>query len=259
MKDALNAETIARFVEIRQNSHSTSVLKSSTEKWIERVLALIFPQLSKKIDCANKAVEEDILAVWDDFRALETMVGYQNLELQEAAESLLAIRDLLLTDAQAALEGDPAAQSLDEVIIAYPGFRALAHFRVAHALQLKGYPLIPRIITERAHHETGIDIHPGAKIGQSCFIDHGTGVVIGETAVVGTNVKIYQGVTLGALSVSKDLANTKRHPTVEDHVVIYANSTILGGDTVIGAHSIIGGNAWVTQSVPPHSFIKRQP
>ncbi len=259
MKEVLNAETVAKFVDIRQNSHSTSVLKSSAEKWIERVLALIFPQLSKKIECSGEAVEEDITAIWHDFRNLESMVDHQNLSLQEAAERLLEIREVLLTDAQAAFEGDPAAQSLDEVIIAYPGFRALAHYRVAHALHQKGYPLIPRIITERAHHETGIDIHPGATIGPCCFIDHGTGVVIGETAVVGSNVKIYQGVTLGALSVSKDLANTKRHPTVEDHVVIYANSTILGGETVIGAHSIIGGNAWVTQSVPPHSFIKRQP
>jgi serine O-acetyltransferase len=259
MKDELSAETIAQFVEIRANSHSTSVLKTKTEHWIVRVLSLIFPEFSLSIDCHGSAVINDFQELWEEFSEIERLLGYQRLTLQVAADELLKVRTILLADAKAALDGDPAAQSIDEVILAYPGFRALAFYRVAHTLHGFGYPLIPRIITERAHHETGIDIHPAATIGPSCFIDHGTGVVIGETAIVGSNVKIYQGVTLGALSVSKDLANTKRHPTVEDNVVIYANSTILGGDTVIGANSIIGGNSWVTASVPPNSFIKRQP
>ena len=259
MKDELSAATIAKFIEIRQNSHVTSVLKSATEQWTARVLSMIFPEFSPFIDCHGSAVTADIESIWHDFVIIETLLNFHSFTLQEAADELLNVREMLLLDAQAALDGDPAAQSIEEVILAYPGFRALAFYRIAHALQVRGYPLIPRIMTERAHHETGIDIHPGAVIGCRCFIDHGTGVVIGETAVVGANVKIYQGVTLGALSVSKHMANTKRHPTVEDHVVIYANATILGGETVIGANSIIGGNSWVTASVAPNSFVKREP
>lgn len=260
MNEELSAETIACFVEIRQGSHMTSMLRTRTEQWTDRVLSLIFPEFSQTIDCETSAVTEDLVTIWKDLGLLQELIGHSSLvTIQQAAEDLLDIREMLVQDAQAAFDGDPAARSLDEVILAYPGFRALAHYRLAHLLLNRGYPLIPRIITEKAHHETGIDIHPGAKIGPRCFIDHGTGVVIGETAVVGTDVKIYQGVTLGALSVSKSLANTRRHPTVEDHVVIYANSTILGGQTVIGSHSVIGGNSWVTESVPPNSFIRKQP
>jgi len=259
MKEGLTHETISKFVEIRQNNRSTSVLKKRTELWIERVLSLIFPEFSQSIDCDDSAVKVDLQSIWNDFTDIQELIGFRSLTLQEAANDLLAIREILLTDAQAAFDGDPAARSIDEVIIAYPGFRALAHYRIAHALSLRGFPLIPRIITEKAHHETGIDIHPGAVIGHRCFIDHGTGVVIGETTIIGSDVKIYQGVTLGALSVSKELANIKRHPTVEDHVVIYANSTILGGETIVGAHSVIGGNSWVTESVPPNSLIRKQP
>lgn len=258
MKDELTSQTIATFIEIRKNSRSIAELKAKTERWCERVLALIFPQLSSEIDCDGEAVANDFDTLWQEFEEIEQLLSHSKLTLQQAADHLLEIRELLLKDAQAALEGDPAATSLDEIILAYPGFRALAFYRLAHVLSQHGYPLIPRIITERAHHETGIDIHPAAKIGASCFIDHGTGVVIGETAVVGEHVKIYQGVTLGALSVSKELANTKRHPTVEDHVVLYANATVLGGDTTIGARSTIGGNTWITSSVPPDSFIKKE-
>ena len=260
MNEDLSSETIQRFVKIRQESHVTSELRTKTEQWADRVLSLIFPEFTQSIDCRDTAVQTDIVDIWNGLLDLQNILGFESPStLQSAAEDLLAIREILLQDAQAALDGDPAAKSLDEVIIAYPGFRAMAHYRLAHLLLNRGYPLIPRIITEKSHHETGIDIHPGAVIGPRCFIDHGTGVVIGESAVIGTNVKIYQGVTLGALSVSKALANTKRHPTVEDDVVIYANSTILGGETVIGSRSVIGGNSWVTESVPPDSFIKRQP
>lgn len=163
--------------------------------------------------------------------------------------------DTLMADAQALLAGDPAARSLYEVIRAYPGFYAVALYRMAHTLHRLGVPLLPRLITEHAHGKTGIDIHPGAVIGPEFCIDHGTGVVIGETARIGQRVKLYQGVTLGALSVTKDLAAVTRHPTIEDDVIIYAGATILGGDTVIGAGSIIGGNVWLTQSVPPHSRV----
>ena len=138
------------------------------------------------------------------------------------------------------------------------GFQAMAAYRIAHALYRQGIPLVPRMIAELAHRRTGADIHPAATIGRSCCIDHGTGIVIGETAVIGDDVKLYQGVTLGALSVTKELAGTKRHPTIEDRVVIYANATVLGGDTVVGADSIIGGNVWLTHSVPPNSLVYHQ-
>jgi serine O-acetyltransferase len=169
-----------------------------------------------------------------------------------------AVYDALLLDARAICEGDPAARSVDEVIAAYPGFLAVALYRVAHALHRLGVPLVPRLVTELGHRETGIDIHPGARIGSAFAIDHGTGIVVGETTVVGDRVKLYQGVTLGAASVRKELARTKRHPTVEDDVVIYANATILGGDTVVGARSIIGGNVWLTHSVPADSVVTHE-
>jgi serine O-acetyltransferase len=173
-------------------------------------------------------------------------------------EQLPAIHMALLADAEAHFQGDPAARSVDEIIIAYPGFRAVAMYRLAHQLYKSGVPLLPRLITEMGHRETGIDIHPGATIGRAFSIDHGTGVVVGETTVVGDRVKLYQGVTLGAASVRKELANMKRHPTLEDDVVIYANATILGGDTVIGTGSIIGGNVWLTRSVPPRSVVTHE-
>jgi len=169
--------------------------------------------------------------------------------------ALPAIRQRLYLDVHAALEGDPAAKSEAEVIVAYPGLAAISTHRIAHFLYQRQVPLLPRIMSEYIHHQTGIDIHPGASIGDSFFIDHGTGVVIGETTVIGDNVKIYQGVTLGALSVKKSLAHFKRHPTIEDNVVIYAGATILGGETVIGHSSVIGGNVWLINSVPPCSHV----
>jgi len=162
------------------------------------------------------------------------------------------------TDITATLEGDPAAQSEFEIIRSYPGFLAVSFYRVAHHLLQLGIPLIPRILTEYAHSVTGIDIHPGAVIGEFLFIDHGTGIVIGETTVIGNHVKLYQGVTLGALSVDKFMANTKRHPTIGDHVIIYSGATILGGDTFIGENSVIGGNVWLTKSVLPDSTVYHQ-
>ena len=174
--------------------------------------------------------------------------------------SLASIRECLREDILAAYEGDPAAQSTMEVVLSYQSLYAVAVYRLAHALHKLGIPLIPRIMTEHAHSKTGIDIHPGATIGSGFFIDHGTGVVIGETCVIGRRVKLYQGVTLGALSFEKDengnlVKGVKRHPDVEDGVVIYAGATILGGLTTIGHHSVIGGNVWLTHSVPPHSTV----
>lgn len=168
---------------------------------------------------------------------------------------LVSLRQTLHKDASAILESDPAAKSLLEVMLAYPGFYAIMVYRVAHFFHRHEIPLIPRIFTEMAHVETGIDIHPGAQIGDSFSIDHGTGIVIGETTVIGKHVKLYQGVTLGAFSVKEGQEKTKRHPTIEDHVTIYSMSTILGGDTTIGQHSIIGGNVWLTRSLKPRSKI----
>jgi serine O-acetyltransferase len=175
-------------------------------------------------------------------------------------EHLPEVMDLIAEDVVAAYEGDPAATCLEEVILAYPGVKAIFTYRIAHLLQALGVPLVPRIMTEFAHNETGVDIHPGATIGREFFIDHGTGVVIGETTMIGDRVKLYQGVTLGALSFPRDgegavVRGTKRHPTLEDDVVVYAGATILGGDTVVGRGSVIGGNVWLTTSVPPHSRV----
>lgn len=179
--------------------------------------------------------------------------------IEEIFERLTYIRTKLILDVEAALLGDPAADSKEEVILSYPGIKAVTTYRIAHELYKLGIPLIPRMMGEIAHSETGIDIHPGATIGDSFFIDHGTGVVIGETTVIGKGVKIYQGVTLGALSVKKDEANIKRHPTIEDNVTIYAGATILGGETTVGMGSIIGGNAWIIKSVEPGSRVYNKP
>ena len=174
-------------------------------------------------------------------------------------EEIPSIRKTLATDVRAVYDGDPAANSYDEIIFSYPGIYALAVYRIAHKLFEYGVPLLPRIMTEHAHGTTGIDIHPGARIGERFVIDHGTGVVIGESTVIGKNVRIYQGVTLGALSLPKDAGNQfrgkKRHPTIEDDVIIYSGTTILGGNTVIGKRSVIGGNVWLTESVPADTSV----
>jgi serine O-acetyltransferase len=164
----------------------------------------------------------------------------------------------LLKDAQAILDFDPAAQSIAEVVVAYPGFYATVVYRLSHQLWKQGIHLLPRLFSEFAHSKTGIDIHPGAHIGSAFAIDHGTGIVVGETAIIGANVKLYQGVTLGALHVEKSLASSKRHPTIQDDVVIYSGATILGGQTIIGRGSVIGGNVWLTYSVPANSVVYHQ-
>ncbi|MFN2310851.1 MAG: serine O-acetyltransferase EpsC [Spirochaetia bacterium] len=184
-------------------------------------------------------------------------------EAEDLAMGLLAllpeIRTRVQMDVEAAFAGDPASKSHDEVILAYPGIEAILIHRIAHEFWIAGIPLLPRMMSEITHGKTGIDIHPGATIGDYFFIDHATGVVIGETTIIGSGVKIYQGVTLGALSVKKEEANKKRHPTIEDNVTIYAGATILGGRTVIGRGSIIGGNVWITNSLPAGSTIYNRP
>lgn len=185
----------------------------------------------------------------------ETCRKYGESIALDILESLPKIRESAMGDVEAALAGDPAAKSHAEVILSYPGIEAITAYRIAHELYRKNVPLIPRMMSEHIHRKTGIDIHPGASIGESFFIDHATGVVIGETACIGNNVKMYQGVTIGALSVKKTLADEKRHPSIEDDVTIYAGASILGGKTIIGKGSLIGGNVWITSSVPPYSVI----
>jgi serine O-acetyltransferase len=190
-------------------------------------------------------------------------IDFESLAQQKAIEMLKRLPELryvLEDDVAAAFVGDPAAKNHYEIIFCYPGLEAITVYRLAHELLLLGVPLIPRMMTEHAHSKTGIDIHPGARIGSSFFIDHGTGVVIGETCDIGKNVKLYQGVTLGALSFPRDAAGNiirgmKRHPTLEDEVVVYANATILGGDTVIGHHAVIGSNVWLTAGVEPYTIV----
>jgi serine O-acetyltransferase len=228
--------------------------------WAMKVIRLLFPEQSNHSFDSPKKIEQEFLKLKDDLthllqatRACEDCDHH--LLTEEFFEGLPELYRILNTDVAALLDGDPAARSEFEVIRTYPGFFAICFYRLAHALLNLDVPLIPRILTEYAHSKTGIDIHPGAEIGEYLYVDHGTGIVIGETTTIGKHVKLYQGVTLGALSVDKSMAFLKRHPTVEDHVVIYSGTTILGGETVIGHHSIIGGNVWLTRSVPPGSRV----
>jgi serine O-acetyltransferase len=232
--------------------------------WAEKLICVLYPQLSTcalaSVDAVKKRfadLQADLLNILNTTTACFDCNNHQITE--NFFEQVPNIYRLLNTDIQAIVAGDPAAQTAFEVIRAYPGFYALSFYRIAHALHVLEVPLLPRILTEYAHSKTGIDIHPAAIIGEHFCIDHGTGIVIGETAKIGNYVKLYQGVTLGALSVKKEMAFTKRHPTVEDGVVIYSGATILGGETIIGHHSIIGGNVWLTESVPAASLVYHNP
>jgi serine O-acetyltransferase len=227
------------------------------------ILGVLFPDHSHVSFPSEKEFEFYIESLKYHFKKLLiTSPENRKVDAKELVNwffnDLQHIHARLMEDVNAMYSGDPAAKSEREVIRTYPGFYAIAAYRIAHALHLKHVKGIPRVITEHAHSKTGIDIHPGAKIGNHFCIDHGTGVVIGETCVIGNHVKIYQGVTLGALSVNKEDALRKRHPTIEDNTVIYAGATILGGETIIGHDSIIGGNVWITRSVPPSSKIYYQ-
>ena len=228
-----------------------------TQRFTSAMISLLFPNnpCENRLQYHIKFRESRLL--------LEKLLMSLNGRLEGGADehagaffdSLPAVYNSLIKDAEAICNFDPAVTNLQEVICAYPGFQAISVYRIANQLLRQGVPLLPRIMAEYAHGKTGIDIHPGATIGQSFFIDHGTGVVIGETSVIGNNVKIYQGVTLGALIVKKSMTAKKRHPTIHDNVIIYAGSTVLGGQTVIGRDSVIGGNVWLTESVPPGSLV----
>jgi serine O-acetyltransferase len=228
--------------------------ESNIDYYIGDLLDSIYTRLTEEV---YRSVRPQCELTEDFCSHCHSIAEDQTLDL---LQRLPDVRRRLAGDVQAAYDGDPAAKSTDEVIFAYPAIYAISVYRIAHELTVNGVPLLPRIMTEHAHSRTGIDIHPGATIGRSFFIDHGTGVVIGETTEIGDRVKLYQGVTIGALSFAKDIEGhvirgKKRHPTIEDDVVVYSGATILGGDTVIGKGSVIGGNVWLTRSVPPHTRV----
>ena len=238
-------------------------LPERIERLVQRALSLLHPCVYGEL--GSKDTTGDIASELEkEVALLRPDVDAQAL-VEKFLSSIPEVKRLVESDVQAAYEGDPAAMSTMEVVMSYPGVYAVTVHRLAHELYRLKVPIIPRVMSELAHSKTGIDIHPGATIGERFFIDHGTGVVIGETCVIGRNVKLYQGVTLGALSFDKDpvtgalVKGVKRHPNVEDNVVIYAGATILGGETVIGHDSEIGGNVWIKSSVPPNSRVYNQP
>jgi len=251
------------FIDHLAEKHQKKIMLPSTglaDLFINNLFALLVPG-SGDIKIISKAkLHREFLKNKEQLRNMLLLINNQLPKgvfdlLDDFYQDIPAIYADLIKDAKAIEQGDPAARNTDEVMLCYPGFYAIFVYRIANKLYRMGIPFIPRILSEIAHGKTGIDIHPGACIGESFFIDHGTGIVIGETCIIGNHVKIYQGVTLGALSVKKVLAEVKRHPTIDDQVVIYAGATILGGDTVIGKNSIIGGNVWLTASVEANSLV----
>lgn len=253
---AISEHLIERIHQTKQNSIHGFFDKIKTKKWVKDLYETLFlpqndnteDQLTRNFKALRNTLSEQINTVTEDQKSTEKQVS-------QFFEALPDLYDQLVLDAKSIVEFDPAADSLEEVYLAYPGFFATYVYRISHQLWSQKVKILPRVISEYAHSKTGIDIHPGATIGKSFFIDHGTGIVIGETTVIGNNVKIYQGVTLGALNVSKEKAHQKRHPNIEDDVIIYSGATILGGETTIGRESIIGGNVWITQDVPANSLV----
>lgn len=242
-----------------KNSRSEKKLpdKAKTENWVEAIFHWLFS--------IGENYTDNEFFLWKEIQLKEELAELLENVLTDTEnkeemanrffDQLETIHNQLEADLEAVFNFDPAAKSVSEVLIAYPGFFAITVYRLAHELWKNNVPILPRLMTEYVHSKTGIDIHPGAKIGERFFIDHGTGIVIGETSIIGNDVKIYQGVTLGALTVSKDKAEVKRHPTIGNKVTLYANATILGGNTIIGDHAVIGGNVWITQSIPARSLV----
>lgn len=255
---------LAQFLHRERYQAATIVMNvPQIRQSVDELICLLFPQRGCRSTSGLENTENQLIELKKRFNQYMGSLSILDPSLiKDGPKRVDAFFDCfediaakLDTDVNAAFLGDPAAYSKEEVIITYPGFYAVCIYRFAHALYLLKVPLLPRLMSEYAHEKTGIDIHPGAQIDESFFIDHGTGVVIGETSVIGKNVKIYQGVTLGALSVKKKLQSIKRHPTIENDVVIYANSSILGGDTVVGRNCVIGGNVWLTQSIAAGSVV----
>jgi serine O-acetyltransferase len=260
METLQRADFLQRIAESRAAYRYGYDFRRWTEEFTAAVLRLFFPHFASAL--GPETVEQEISTVGE--LLCEALAGLGDSHCESGTvkaafcDGLPEVYRLLQLDAQVFYQSDPAAESVDEVIFAYPGFYAVALHRVAHVIYCQKVPFLPRLISEFAHSRTGIDIHPGAQIGEAFFIDHGTGIVIGETAIVKNRVKIYQGVTLGAHYVHKRLSGEKRHPTIEDDVVIYAHATILGGTTTVGARSVIGANSWVTKSIPEDSVVSHK-
>ena len=252
LNDIINNSVVELKKSLPEEFNSFNGVKEFSESAFRKILAALFPQ---HVNPQNLEVALNLSSACDNLKcALKNIVSEPEIIIADLIKTLPEIKRILLTDIKAAYQGDPAARNYDEIILAYPAFIAISAYRIANELFLKQVPLIPRIITEYAHRLTGIDIHPGATIGEYFFIDHGTGVVIGETVTIGAHAKLYQNVTLGAKSFKMNpdgtlVKNIKRHPDIGNDVVIYAGATILGGDTVIGDGCIIGGNVWLTHSV----------
>lgn len=269
MSGGLSEEVLKETIAALSKSGDDALTKAGAEglpsrdevvEWVERTKRLILTQRDRS------SLRSEIPGLAERLLRLVRGVSLpEGLTPERVVERFLArlpaVRAMLAEDVEAAFEGDPAARSFAEILVSYPSIRAIAIYRLAHELQKLGVRLLPRMMTEHAHTLTGIDIHPGARIGRRFFVDHGTGVVVGETTEIGDNVRLYQGVTLGALSPRKGdlLRGQKRHPTIGDDVTIYAGATILGGDTVIGSGSVIGGNVWLLESVPPDSKVIAEP
>jgi len=253
----MDLDTVIKQLEAhKKQPHLDFRLKKKTEVFTDTLFHTLFD--------INTDVEGHINKLAEQFDELVALACWKTEKpcakvWENYVSQLPHVLEQLNLDAEAILACDPASLSIEEVYMAYPGFYAIAIYRLAHVLYKKGFPLVPRLMTEYAHRQTGVDINPGAAIGKSFFIDHATGVVIGETAIIEDHVKLYQGVTLGALYVAKSLKETKRHPTIKSNVTIYANATILGGNTVIGENSVIGGNAWITSSIPANSTVFHVP
>lgn len=250
------------FRQIFKKQQDADAVPSNKEisRWALDLIRLLFPEQSKRTLISLEELKKEFnkleIELCKILEATRACIHCDNAKLaRDFFEQVPEIYRLLNTDIKAIFDGDPAAKSEFEVIRAYPGFYAISFYRLAHSLYQLGVPLLPRIFTEYAHSRTGIDIHPAAEIDEFFHIDHGTGIVIGETCKIGKHVKMYQGVTLGALSVHKSMADTKRHPTIGDRVVVYSGATILGGETFIGNDSTIGGNVWITKSIPAGSYV----
>jgi serine O-acetyltransferase len=261
MEETMTNTFAQELLKIRHTHVSILPSKQKVQQFADDLIELLFPHFCGEYEYFAPKEIEGKLALLE--RDLKKILKSQQPEKAKAVDKITAeffskVPELyrkLRLDAIAIHEGDPASESVDEVISAYPGFYAIYTYRIAHEFYLQGIPIFPRMLSEYAHYRTGIDINPGARIGESFFIDHGTGIVVGETTIIGNRVKLYQGVSLGALSVSKSMSKLKRHPTIEDDVIIYSNATILGGKTVIGHDSVIGGNVWLTEGVPPYSVV----
>ncbi|MDN5396770.1 MAG: serine O-acetyltransferase [Chryseobacterium sp.] len=247
---------IKKILEKKQTSSRGFFDKGNMENFVNNLYNVLF--LSQEIHAENQVYiefEELHEILFDLIKNTSEDEVFAEKQADHFFYVLPELYNSLILDAESILEFDPATESLEEILLSYPGFFATYVYRISHQLWIQKIRILPRVISEYAHSRTGIDIHPGAVIGKHFFIDHGTGIVIGETTVIGNHVKLYQGVTLGALHVSKDKANEKRHPNIEDHVIIYSGATILGGNTTIGRDSIIGGNVWITQNVPSSSLV----